>query len=328
LQDAGGAPGNQLSLTDAPAVIAASTQSSRATTAWFALNPVARRVIALQGAILVLTAPLYPLVGISIRWSAALPQLLTLCLLLGVWLTYVLTPSRRHKVMFADAVLAMFLLALFTNIAGAAQYAAVALGFPQVERWLAASDAALGINVPTLTAWTGSHPIFARVLILSYFSLLPQFALPILAFGLFYTDRKSLWEYIFHFHVCLAVTLLGVALMPATVPISYYGFESLIDQSRFIDHFTRLRSGTFNELWLNDIEGMISFPSFHVAGGLMVTWAFRGHRRWFAALAVLNTLLIASTILTGAHYGIDVVATVVLFAGSVLLWRAWGRNGV
>src|ERR1700676_3824279 len=132
----------------------------------------------------------------------------------------------------------------------------------------------------------------------------------------------------FHFPVCLAVTLPGVALMPATVPISYYSFESLIDQSRFIDHFTRLRSGAFTELWLNDIEGMISCPSFHVAGGLMVTWAFRGHRRWFAALAVLNTLLIASTVLAGAHYAIDIVATVVLFAGSVLLWRAWGRNGL
>jgi hypothetical protein len=326
-QDAIGPPESQFNLPDS-SLIAASTQPSRATTVWLALNPVARRAIALQAGVLVLTAPLYPLLGISIRWPTGLPQGLVLSLLLGVWLAYVLRPSKRQKVRFADAVLAMFLLALFTNIAGAAQYPAVALGFPQVEQWLAASDAALGIHVPTLTAWTGSHPIFARVLIISYFSLLPQFALPILAFGTFYRDRKGLWEYIFHFHFCLAVTLLGVALLPADVPKSYYGFESLMDQTRFIDHFTALRSGTFTELRLNDYEGMISFPSFHVAGGLMVTWAFRGHRPWFAALAVLNTLLIASTLLTGVHYAIDVVAAVVLFAGSVLLWRAWGRNGL
>jgi hypothetical protein len=328
LQDATGPPENRLNLPDVPAPIAAAAQTSRAATVWLALNPVARRAIALQGAILVLTAPLFPLLGISIRWSAALPQLLTLFLLLGVWLVYILTPSRRHKVMFADALLAMFLLAMFTNIAGAAQYPAVALGFPEIDRWLAASDAALGIHVPALTAWTGSHPIVAGVLILSYFSLLPQFALPIVAFGIFYRDRKGLWEYIFHFHFCLAVTLLGVALLPAACAFSYYGFESLINQTRFINHFTHLRSGTFTELRLNDIEGMISFPSFHVAGGLMVTWAFRAYRRWFAALAVLNTLMIASTVLTGAHYGVDVVATVVLFAASVLLWRAWGRNGL
>jgi membrane-associated phospholipid phosphatase len=152
--------------------------------------------------------------------------------------------------------------------------------------------------------------------------------LPIIALGMFYRDRIGMWEYVVHFHFCLAVALLCVALLPATVPISYYGFESLIDQTRFINHFTGLRSGTFTELPLNEIEGMISFPSFHVAGGLMVTWAFRGHRRWFAALAVLNALLIASTVLTGVHYAIDVVGGVILFAGSVLLWRAWGRNGL
>jgi hypothetical protein len=306
----------------------ASTQPSRATTAWLAINPVARRVIALQAAILALTAPLYPLVGISIRWSTVLPRALLFSFMVGVWLVYVLTPSRQRKIMFAEGLLATLLLALFTNIVGAAQYPSVALGFPAVDRWLAASDAALGIHVPTLTAWTGSHPIVARVLVLSYFSLLPQFVLPIIALGMFYRDRKAMWEYVFHFHFCLAVTLLGVALLPAACAFSYYGFESLIDQTRFINHFTALRSGSFTELRLSDIEGLISFPSFHVAGGLMVTWAFRDHRRWFAALLVLNTLLIASTVLTGAHYGIDIVATVVLFAGSVLLWRAWGRNGL
>jgi hypothetical protein len=323
-----GPPASQFKLSHPAPLVAASTQPPPATTVWLAVNPVARRVIALQAAVLALTAPLYPLVGISIRWSTALPHALLFALILGVWLAYVLTPSRRQKVIFAEGLLATSLLALFTNIAGAAQYPVLALGFPAVDRWLAASDAVLRIHVPTLTAWTSSHPIFARVLVLSYFSLLPQFVLPIIVLGMFYRDRIGMWEYVFHFHFCLAVALLCVALLPSTVPIMYYGFESLIDQTRFINHFTGLRSGTFTELPLNEIEGMISFPSFHVAGGLMVTWAFRGHRRWCAALVVLNTLLIASTVLTGVHYAIDVVGAVVLFAGSVLLWRAWGRNGL
>jgi len=40
----------------------------------------------------------------------------------------------------------------------------------------------------------------------------------------------------------------------------------------------------------------------------------------------LHTLLIAATVLTGAHYGIDVVASLALFAGSVVLWRTWSRQ--
>ena len=284
--------------------------------------------MALQLALLGVTAPLYRPLGISIRWSSAMTSALVLSLLFGTWLTYVLAPSRRRKIMFAEPLLAMLLLAMLTNIVGPAQYVAVALRMPTVDAWLAAGDAALGINVPALTQWTGAHPTIARALILAYFSLLPQFAAPILVFGIFRPDWTQLWEYIFHFHFCLVVTLLGVALLPAACAFTHYGFDSLIDQTRFIAHFTSLRAGTFHELRFNDIEGMISFPSFHVAGALMVTWAFRRRPRWLAALTVLNTGLIASTVLTGAHYGVDVVATIALFAVSILLWRTWGRRGL
>jgi hypothetical protein len=61
---------------------------------------------------------------------------------------------------------------------------------------------------------------------------------------------------------------------------------------------------------------------------MMVTWAFRRYRRWLVALGILNGMLISATVLTGAHYGIDLLFTTLLFAGSVGLWRRWGRTGV
>jgi PAP2 superfamily protein len=310
-----------------PAAVAAPERSAAAAV-WDAINPVARRAIALQAILLAVTAPLYPRLGISIQWSSGATSALVLTLLIGVWLMYVLAPSRRRKIKFAEPLLAMLLLAMLTNIVGPAQYVAVALRMPTVDAWLAAGDAALGLHVPALTHWTLAHPALARVLIVAYFTLLPQFALPIVAFGIFYPDRRRLWEYIFHFHFCLAATLLGVALVPAACAFSHYGFESLIDQTRFIAHFTSLRAGTFHELRFNDIEGMISFPSFHVAGALMVTWAFRGRPFWLAVLLAVNVCLIASTVLTGAHYGVDVLATIALFAISVRLWRTWGHRGL
>lgn len=217
---------------------------------------------------------------------------------------------------------------LFTNIAGAGQYAGVALGLPLVDPWLAAADAAMGLHVPALVEWTRGWPVLTLLLSLAYFSLLPQFVLGLVGLGLRHRNRECLWEYVFHFHVCLAVTLLGVTLLPAACAFTYYGFSSLIDQTRFISHFEGLRAGTLTEIRFDDIEGLISFPSFHVAGGLMVTWAFRHYRWWAAPLVVLNGLLIAATVMSGAHYGIDVVITVVLFAASVWLWRVWGRSGL
>ena len=311
--------------------LAATATAERRTVAgevWQAINPVARRTIALQAALAALTLPLYGVLDISIRWSSGLTSALVLGLLVGVWLVYVLAPSRRGRSKVAESLLAMLLLALLTNIVGPAQYVAVALRLPTVDPWLAAADSFLGLNVPALTQWTSGHPALAHSLVAAYFTLLPQFALPIVVFGIVQPDRRRLWEYIFHFHFCLTATLLGVALLPAACAFSHYGFESLIDQTRFIAHFTALRDGAFHELRFNDIEGMISFPSFHVAGALMVTWAFRGRRGWLAPLVVLNTALIASTVLTGAHYGVDVLATLVLFAVSLLVWRRWGSRGL
>jgi hypothetical protein len=303
----------------------ATPQQSRAGALWRAVNPVARKAIALQIVLVAVTAPLYPLVGIGIHWASALSHAIGLGSLFAVWIRYVLAPSSGWNRAVADALLALLLLAMLTNIVGPAQYPAVALGFPEADRWLSATDAVLGVDVPAVTAWTAAHPALAQILILAYHSLLPQFVLPIAVLG-FLRDREHLWEYIFHFHVCLTATLIGVALWPAACAFTYFGFDSLLDQTRFIDQFAALRAGTFREVRFDDIEGLISFPSFHAAGGLMVTWAFRHRRGWFAAVAVLNTFLIAATVLTGAHYGIDVVASLALFAGSVVLWRTWTRQ--
>jgi membrane-associated phospholipid phosphatase len=75
----------------------------------------------------------------------------------------------------------------------------------------------------------------------------------------------------------------------------------------------------------DDLEGLVSFPSFHVAGAILVTWAFRRRRRILIPLIVLNIGLVISTVITGEHYLVDVLASVPLFAGSVAAYRWWGR---
>ena len=58
----------------------------------------------------------------------------------------------------------------------------------------------------------------------------------------------------------------------------------------------------------------------------MVTWAFRRRHCWLIGLGILNAGLVAATVLTGAHYAIDVVATVAMFAASIGLWRRFGYS--
>lgn len=284
-----------------------------------------KRLLALQLALAAALAPWYRVYGLFVDWSTAWLQPLAYLTLAAAWLY-----SRRHadhprKFIFRDVLVALFLLLLLTNIVSPAQYLAVSLRRPLIDGWLVRADAWLGVDVAGLAQWTRAHNAVSVLLSACYLSLMPQLLLPLVVVGLRYRDRAGLWEYVFHFHFCLLFTLAALALFPAECAFTHLGFTSTLDQSRFIAHFSGLRSGTFQRLDFMDFEGLISMPSFHAAGGLMVTWAFRRYRGWCLGLVALNTGLIAATFMSGAHYFVDVLASGLLFAVSVAAYRVLSR---
>jgi len=290
------------------------------------LHKLALLLLGLNVAVLIATVPFYGSFGLVIDWSTFVPSLMAVGFAAIGWLAHRSTPGRPSEWPIAETFVAFSLIALLFSVVTPAQYLAVALNQPLADPWLARADAFLRISVPDAVAWTSTHPQLVSILVFSYYSLAPQFIAPMVVLGLYYRDRDALWEYVFNFHVCLILTLIGLALFPAMCAFSYYGFESLIDQTRFIRHFDALRAGTFKVLQLRELEGLITFPSFHVAGGFMVTWAFRHYRRMFAALFVLNTLMIASTVLLGPHYAVDIIASAIVFGTSAWLYSRWGRR--
>ena len=118
-----------------------------------------------------------------------------------------------------------------------------------------------------------------------YYSLLPQFVLTPIAAALMLNSRKRLWEYFFHFHFCLTPWLfaaLPLSRRCARSPTT--GLNPLSIKTRFITQFQALREGLVcDAIRFDDSEGLISMPSFHAAGAMIVTWTFRGHRRWLGA---------------------------------------------
>ncbi|MEO5897261.1 MAG: phosphatase PAP2 family protein [Vicinamibacterales bacterium] len=272
------------------------------------------------------TLPFFQRFGLVIHWSTFLPSIMAMTVAAIGWMAHFSRPGRPSEWPIAESLVVFVLIALCCCVVTPAQYLAVALKRPLADAWLAHADSLVGISVPEAVLWTKSHPRFASILLLSYISLMPQFVAPIVVLGLYYRDRDALWEYAFNFHVCLVVTLIGLALFPAMCAFTYYGFESPIDQTGFIRDFNALRNGTFTDVRLGDLEGLITFPSFHVAGAMMVTWAFRNYPRMFVLLVVLNGLMIGSTVLLGPHYAVDILASLVVFATSAWVYRLWARN--
>ena len=290
------------------------------------LHRLTRTLLILQLCLALLVIGLLPVMGLSADWTTQLPFLVIDAVLVAVWLHLWRVPGQPREWIFSETVLAMLLTIVLTQVLSPAQYVAAAFNRPLIDPILARSDALMGIDVSTLAAWSRAHPRTNFVLVLGYSSFLVQLALLPIIVGIFMRDRTALWEYVFNFHVCAVVTVTALALFPAACAFQYYGFEATIDQTRFIAHFNGVRDGSFTRLRFDDLEGLISMPSFHMAGALMVLWALRRHRRALAPFAVVNGLLILATVTTGSHYAVDLVATVIMFAGSAWAWRTWGER--
>ena len=271
------------------------------------------------------TALLYALLGLTFGGLSelCLATLPALAVVAALFLLYRYLRAGREAWVVSEVMLALLVMLVFTNVGAPSQYVAVALARPLIDPWLAAADAAIGVDVRELVVWTSRHPWLAAALRAAYFTLLPQMLCAVIYVGLIRQELAHLWEYAFHFHFCLVATLLSLALFPAECVFEYQGFESLIDQTRFIEQLEGFRSGALTVIDWRELEGMISMPSFHVAAGLMVTWAVRGSAWALVGFGALNVVMIAATVLCGAHYFVDLVATFVLFALSVMLWRCW-----
>jgi hypothetical protein len=290
------------------------------------LNRLALSLLCLDAIVLIVEISLYFRLGLTVEWTPdAAVAAGMLVLLLGLWLYYHFVPGTAIESFIAEVILVLVMTIVFVNIIVLAQYPAVALKAPYADPWLAAADARLGVNVPALARWTTRHPAISQVLRLVYFTHVPQFALAVFGLGAL-RDRDALWEFAFHFQVCLTIAVAALVFWPAVHAPAYYNVKSTIDMAHLIAQIKGLHEGTMTVVKIRELEGLVSFPSFHVAGGLIVTWVFRRHPGFLVPLIVLNSAMVAATVMTGVHYVIDVIASVPMVMASIALFARWGRG--
>ncbi|MGH7138097.1 MAG: phosphatase PAP2 family protein, partial [Pirellulales bacterium] len=204
-------------------------------------------------------------------------------------------------------------------------YALASLAWPLVDSRLAAFDAWCGLTAPSARHWAEAHPAWQTALDVAYGTLLYQTALAVAVLGLA-NDRRRLSGFVLAFMVA-ALTAAGLfVVLPAEGPFARFGFEPTPDQATFLEHFRSLRDGARTVVPLRANEGLITFPSFHVAWAILLCWAFRGRRLLFAAVVVLNALVVASTMTTGWHYFADVLGGAVVALAAICTYQLIGRK--
>lgn len=187
--------------------------------------------------------------------------------------------------------------------------------FPRIDHALARADAALGWDTVAVLEFVAARPRLRWFLNGCYNSTELQLVLAPLVAAWAHDKRR------------LRVLLYGTVYSSFAGSLFYYFFPSSGPAGVFTsEHFMQVQRLThlkFEQVHTFQpvttlLGGLIAFPSFHVAWSGLVTYAALPYRRLFLFACALNALVVASTVLLGWHYLVDVPAGIALAAGA--LW--------
>lgn len=274
----------------------------------------------------VLWAIIAVMIGVDALWAWSLgirialnpANIFALCEFMVVGLVYATVRSNERVAVFAASAAQ---LVAFTAAAVVLSYLTVTSKFPLIDRYLAAADAAIGFDWPSLFMWVRAHPAVDRVLALAYNSGVVQIIVLVMLLPAL-ERHERLREFVWLIVLTMLIILPLSWVFPAESAWAYFRATGLTNAYHMAD-FTALRSGQMPEITLARVNGLVTFPSFHAAFGLIMIYASRGIRVLFPVSLGLNTLLIASTPTSGGHYLVDVLAGLALVpvAIAIIRWR-------
>lgn len=231
---------------------------------------------------------------------------------------------RQGEERIAETLTLVAMTLWFTQAFGLASYLILDASPHDGDATLAAVDQLFGVSTSAIADWVAARPLLDLALQLAYASFLLQFIGIAVALGLLLGDTRAAWQWL---TMCVFGACVGMGLFwffPAKGPPALAPHPSM-DQLLFLRQYDAVRGAALFRFTVPEATGIITFPSFHTFFGLANVWAFRGHRRAFIAMALLNACMIAATITTGWHYAADVLASFALAAtaiGSVYAYEA------
>ena len=263
----------------------------------------------------------YWVTGLSFAWSSIMT--IGLCALpcLAVSIFY-----RRVRpdpfISFVTEVFSQLLLAM--TLGAALSYPLAVTGIPYRDALLHSADVWMGLDWRAYLKFINDRPLLCTITDLAYDSMLAQLLVLMI---IFVPTRR--FERLQQFVLANALGLcIAVAVFTFVPAGGIYGFLQIehreytnlspvmtVDQKVYLD---ALRSG--KRVLIDEMAGLITFPSFHSAWAIFYMWAFYPIKRLRVAAILLNLLVLAATPVQGAHYTfIDLVGGAIVAALSIYL---------
>lgn len=246
---------------------------------------------------------------LAVPFPRLLPKLIVLLLLLAATLYY----RRRGVTRLHNLSVMAFWTIAVTSLYVFPMYIAARRPVEFSDFELARADAALGIEVPEILSLVAGYPVLRTTLRVAYDTLIFLMMFAILLPPLFgRMDRAK--EFALSCVTAAAISIPLLAFVQAVGPWQTYAFEPDANQRRYMNVLFALRSDQWVTIDPLAPEGLITFPSFHAILAIFTAvalWVIP-YVRWIGATLALA--IVISTLTTGWHYVVDVLAGLVLAA--------------
>jgi hypothetical protein len=233
--------------------------------------------------------------------------------------------ARKFALLGRGGLLLVLLIASFVVFS----YLATAASLPLRDGLLATLDEKLGFNWLVFLAIVNASPVVAGVLSFGYHSA--GLLLLAVVVWLAVTEQEARLAGLL---AVLALTFAGLAIgmiaLPTAGAFAHFAppanmFSNFPDASQmwpFYPTFLALRDGTLGVIDLSASDGIVSFPSFHAALGVVILWGLRGHRLLFWPACVLNAVMLAAVLPVGGHHLCELIAGVLTGLAAIALVHA------
>ena len=187
---------------------------------------------------------------------------------------------------------------------------------PPWDATLRAADLAIGFDWYAWAAFVNGSAVLSRVLEIAYASLIPQTILALVILPFVEGGRRG-YALIRASTIAALIACAGSYLLPTA------GMEP--QTADWFAHWAALRGGEPFATTVADMQGIISFPSFHAALAVILMHAMRrlGPITW--AFFALNVALLAGTPTYGHHYLVDILAGLAVAAFAIAVTRRLDR---
>lgn len=192
--------------------------------------------------------------------------------------------------------------------------------FPLRDGLWRSLDQHLGLNVPAIMAFVHRHPTFGALLFRSYAFTLHPLVLCAIFLPALLGKREAAQRFVLSNAFSFVLALPLMIFLPAVGPWVGWGFPPDKLQAACEATIHALRHGSLD---IHDnFGGIVCLPSFHAFWAIVSAQALYGLRYLRYPAICIATLITVSTVTTGWHYGVDVIAGVLMVIVCTLLSNA------